>query len=149
MAEVWFYQLMRASLEATLPTLVVRARARNWRVAIRVGSMERLTAVDDLLWTYSDDSFLAHGTDAELDPETQPVLLTLEDGAKNGAEVLFLIDGAPLPKVWPQERVIMLFDGRDPDAIEAARGAWREAKGLGHGVQFWQQDEDGRWQRKS
>lgn len=148
MAEVWFYQLLRAPLEATLPTLVERSRARGWRVVIRVGSPERLAAIDDLLWTYSDDSFLAHGTASDSDPASQPVLLTLDDGLQNGADVLFLIDGAPLPLVWPKERVIMVFDGRDPDATEAARAGWKEAKALGHTVQFWQQDNDGRWQKK-
>lgn len=149
MAEIWFYHLTRASLEETLPTLVERTRARGWKAVIRVGSPERLAALDDLLWTYDDESFLAHGTASEPDPEIQPVLLTLEDGLPNGAEVLFLADSAPLPATWPGERVIMLFDGADNEAVDHARGAWKDAKALGHQAQYWQQDETGRWARKA
>jgi DNA polymerase-3 subunit chi len=148
MAEIWFYHLTRAPLEKTLPTLVERTRARGWKAVIRSGSPERMAALDDLLWTYSDDSFLAHGVESEPDAASQPVLLTTRDGLPNGAEALFLVDNAPLPEAWPSERVIMLFDGHDPDAVEAARAAWKTAKGLGHGVQYWQQDESGRWERK-
>lgn len=149
MAEIWFYHLTNAPLEKTLPTLVERSRARGWKVAIRAGSSERLAALDDLLWTYDDESFLPHGLASEEDPASQPVLLTLDDGLPNGAEVLFLTDSAPLPAEWPKERVIMLFDGQDPDAVDQARAAWKQAKGLGHAVQYWQQDESGRWAKKA
>src|SRR5262249_26772868 len=67
----------------------------------------------------------------------------------NGASVRFLIDGAPLPSdAGSYERVVLLFDGGDPDAVEAARERWTAAKGLGFDVTYWQTDERGRWQRK-
>lgn len=149
MVEVWFYHLTRGSLEDTLPALVERTRARGWKAVIRVGTAERMAALDDLLWTYDDESFLAHGTASEPDAQVQPVLLTTADGLPNDADVLFLADSAPLPGEWPRERVIMLFDGADPDALEHARAAWKEAKTLGHPVQYWQQDDSGRWSRKA
>jgi DNA polymerase-3 subunit chi len=149
MSEIWFYHLETRPLEKTLPVLIEKARERGLKVVVRAGSAERLAALDDLLWTYSEESFLAHGTAAEEAPETQPVLLTTADERPNDAEILFLVDNAPLPAAYPYTRVIMLFDGHDSEAVEAARAAWREVKDLGHAVTYWQQDGDGRWQKKA
>lgn len=149
MSEVWFYHLQTKPLEATLPTLVARSRERGWKVVIRAGSDERVAALDDLLWTFDEESFLPHGTAAESEPETQPILLTTADEAPNGAEVLFLVDGAGLPAAWPFARVVMLFDGNDVEAVTAARAAWKDAKALGHEVTYWQQDDGGRWVKKA
>ena len=149
MSDVWFYHLQSQPLEQALPTLVSRSRDRGWRVVIRAGSDERVKVLDDLLWTYNDESFLAHGTSAEPNPETQPVLLTTADEAPNSAEVLFLVDGAGLPSEWPFQRVVMMFDGNDMEAVAGAREAWKIAKGLGHAVTYYQQDDGGRWVKKA
>jgi DNA polymerase-3 subunit chi len=43
----------------------------------------------------------------------------------------------------------MLFDGDDPDAVEAARARWTRAKKEGAEVTYWRADEQGRWQRQA
>ena len=70
--------------------------------------------------------------------------------APNGAAIRFLLDGSPVPPdAAAYDRVVLLFDGEDPDALEAARSRWRDAKGQGFEVTYWQADEQGRWQRKA
>ena len=57
-------------------------------------------------------------------PREQPVLLTSGDDNPNSAQVRFLVDGAPFPAdTAAYERVVLLFDGDDPDAVAAARDA--------------------------
>jgi DNA polymerase-3 subunit chi len=149
MAEVLFYHLVNTPLEQVLPLLVARTRERNQRSIIRGGSEERLRVLDDALWTYDDASFLPHGLWNEPQPEGQPVLLTPEDGRPNDAEVLFLIDAAPLPAAWDFTRVVVLFDDADEDAKTAARAQWKEVRAMGHDATYWQQDETGRWVKKA
>jgi DNA polymerase III subunit chi len=77
------------------------------------------------------------------------VLLTLHDHNPNGASVRFLIDRAPVPAdAETYERVVVLFDGEDDDAVAAAREQWKVAAGRGFEVTYWQADETGRWQRR-
>ncbi len=149
MTEVWFYHLQGRPLERTLPVLVERARERGWKAVIRAGSTERLAVIDDLLWTYDEAGFLPHGLASDDDPATQPVLLTTADERPNDAEIAFLIDNAPLPAQAGYQRVVMLFDGADPEALDAARAAWKQAKADGHTVTYWQQDDSGRWTKKA
>lgn len=150
MAEILFYHLQSQALEAVLPSLLERSVARGWRCVVEATSQERLSALDDHLWTYSDDSFLAHGTARDPDAESEQIVLTLGPGNPNGAQVRFLVEGAPIPPdAMGYERLVLLFDGRDDDALAAARAAWKQARDAGHTVTYWQQTEAGRWERKA
>ena len=150
MTEVLFYHLHRQPLERVLPNLLERSLERGWRVVVQSSSEERLEALDAHLWTFSDDSFLPHGTWRDSEAREQPVLLTVNDDNPNGATVRFLIDGAGIPAdAAAYARIVLLFDGDDPDAVDAARSRWSEAKAQGFDVTYWQPDEQGRWQRKA
>ena len=150
MTEILFYHLQRQPIERALPTLLEKSLARGWRVVVQTTSEERLEALDAHLWTFRDDSFLPHGTAREAQAAEQPILLTASDHNPNGAAARFLLDGAPLPPdVAAYERIVLLFDGDDPDAVDAARARWSEAKQKGCDVTYWQPDEQGRWQRKA
>ncbi|WP_210485915.1 DNA polymerase III subunit chi [Microvirga antarctica] len=150
MPDVLFYHLQRQPLEAVLPTLLQKTLGRGWRAVVQATTDERLSALDDHLWTFADDSFLPHGTDREPLGEEQPILLTLSPGNANGAAIRFLVESADLPTdLGAYERVAILFDGDDDRALAVARDQWRSVKQGGHEATYWQQDENGRWERKA
>ena len=149
MTEMLFYHLQRQPLERVLPALIEKSLERGWRVVVQAASDERLEALDAQLWTFRDDSFVPHGTSREADAREQPVLLTVNDDNPNGAAVRFLVDGAPVPAdADAYQRIVLVFDGEDPDAVAAARERWGEGRAKGFDVTYWQTDDDGRWQRK-
>ena len=147
--EIYFYHLERRSLEDVLPTLLERSLERGWRAAVQAASEERVEALNTLLWTYREESFLPHGTARDGSPEAHPIYLTATADNPNGAHVRFLVDGAALSDALPYARVVFIFDGRDADAVARAREDYKAAKGAGHAVSYWQQDEGGRWQQKA
>jgi DNA polymerase-3 subunit chi len=149
MTEVLFYHLEHQPLERALPAMVERTLERNWRAVIQCGSEERVEALDTLLWTYREDSFLPHGTRRDGNPQQQPVFLTSAEENPNQATVRFLVDGAELADVSAYARVVYLFDGRDAGAVERARQQWKAVKAVGCEVTYWQQSPDGRWQKKA
>jgi len=148
--ELLFYHLQNQPLERVLPNLLERSLERGWRVVVQAASEERIEALDAHLWTYRDDSFLPHGTWREQQAAEQPVLLTVNEGNPNGANVRFIVEGAALPAdAATYQRIVLLFDGDDPDAVAAARERWTQAKASGFDVTYWQPDEQGRWRRKA
>lgn len=147
--EIFFYHLERRTLEDVLPTLLLRSVAKGWRAAVQATSEERVEALDTLLWSFSEESFLAHGTARDGQATEQPIYLTVDGDNPNGAQVRFLLDGAALDDPSTYQRVVFIFDGRDPEAVTRARAQWQEARGSGHAVSYWQQDGDGRWQQKA
>ncbi len=151
MTEILFYHLEAQPLEKVLPKLVEKSLERDWTVVIETASEERAEAIDSLLWTWSDESFLPHaraGGDAD---HLQPVLITTRPHNPNDAEIRFFTDRAvPTPAaVGPYQRIVYLFSGHDPDAVTEARSAWRDLKQAGHTLTYWQQDQGGRWVKKA
>jgi DNA polymerase-3 subunit chi len=148
MTEMLFYHLEHQPLERVLPTLLEKSLERGWRVVVQASSEERIEALDAHLWTFRDDSFLPHGTWREAEARSQPILLTVNPDNPNGATVRFLIEGAMIPEdAEAYQRIVLIFDGEDSDAVAAARERWRESKAKGFDVTYWQTDGEGRWQR--
>ncbi len=150
MTEVLFYHLQNMTVENVLPPLLEKSLERGWRVVVQSTSPERADALDAHLWTYRDDSFLPHATWRVSDAADQPIVLAVEEANPNGANVRFLIDSAALPQdAQGYERMVLLFNGDDPDALVTARSAWTDCKARGFDVTYWQADERGRWQRRN
>ncbi len=147
--EVLFYHLERQPLERVLPSLVEKSLERSWRVVVQAGSEERVEALDTVLWTYKEDSFLPHGRKADGRADRQPVYLTTGDENPNGAQIRFLVDGTEAGDTAGYVRLVYLFDGHDPAALETARRQWRAFKDAGCMVTYWQQSDAGRWEKKA
>lgn len=153
MAEVLFYHLERKSLEDVLPGLIERTLERKWKALIRCESADRAASIDNLLWTYDEQSFLPHAQLGDGDAMRQPVLITVEDANTNEANVLFLVGGAS-PPPWNGglaqsfSRIVVLLDGRDEEALAAARKGWKEARDAGHDVTYWKQSAAGKWEKQ-
>ena len=157
MTEVLFYHLQNMALENVLPPLLEKSLERGWRVVVQSTSPERVDALDAHLWTYRDDSFLPHAAwragdvsrAAAGDAQGQPIVLAVEEGNPNRANVRFLIDSAALPADSDAyDRMVLVFNGDDGEALAAARVAWTDCKARGFEVTYWQADERGRWQRR-
>jgi DNA polymerase-3 subunit chi len=147
--DVFFYHLERQPLERVLPNLLERTLARGWRAVVQAGSEERVEALDSLLWTYREESFLPHGTKRDGNPTLQPVYVTNDVDNPNGATVRFLVDGAEPETFAGYTRLVYLFDGRDEAAVGRAREQWKAAKEAGCEVTYWQQSAEGRWEQKA
>jgi DNA polymerase III subunit chi len=149
MTEMLFYHLKGQSLEQVLPPLLQKSLERGWRVVVQASSDERVEALDAHLWTWRDDAFLPHGTSRDPDAAEQPIVLTADGVNPNGAAVRFLVDGANLrADASNYQRIVLLFDGDDAEAVEMARMRWNEAKESGAQVTYWKTDGNGRWHQQ-
>ncbi|MFT6450871.1 MAG: DNA polymerase-3 subunit chi [Halocynthiibacter sp.] len=150
MGAVYFYHLTHSSLEDTLPMLLAKARGAGWRVAVRGRDLGQLSRLDARLWTHPAESFFAHGLAGGDHDAAQPVLLTTAAEAANDPACVMAIGGAEISgeEVQALERVCILFDGHDLEALEGARGQWRALTGAGCSAQYWSQ-EGGAWEKKA
>jgi DNA polymerase-3 subunit chi len=148
MAEILFYHLERQPLEKALPGLLQRSLDRGWRVVVKVGSEERLEALNAHLWSFDDASFLPHGAASDGHAEAQPVWLTTGDDNPNSATVRFLVDGAEASDLDGYQRSVFMFDAVDQEGVAKARAAWKAAAAA-HDATYWKQDENGRWTKQA
>ena len=150
MGAVYFYHLTRQPLGHTLPVLLDKARQAGWRIAVRGTDPTRMDWLDEKLWLGPEDGFLPHGRTGGGHDAAQPILLTTEPEAANGATCVMAVDGAPVEaeEVSKLERVCILFDGTDPDAVRRARGQWKALTEAGCSAQYWS-EKSGRWEKKA
>ncbi|HEY0314523.1 MAG TPA: DNA polymerase III subunit chi [Allosphingosinicella sp.] len=134
-----FYHLTAAPLERVLPAIAEKVLASGGRLLVVVdeGQLPRL---DEQLWTFAKDSFLPHG---RVNPEAQPILLSADPVAANGATNIALADGTWRDEALTFARTFYFFDaGR----LDGARAAWRNLKGNPDAeARYWKQDERGKW----
>ncbi|SNY93825.1 DNA polymerase III, chi subunit [Cohaesibacter sp. ES.047] len=153
-ADIHFYHLQQQPLEAALPLLLEKCLERGWTAFVQTGSEERATSLDGHLWSWREDSFLAHGLASAGFAEKQPILISSQGvRAANGAHVRFFVDGArpeeDLALLEGLERAIVMFDGGSDDAVGAARRSWKALKEADFPVTYWQQTPRGGWDKKA
>lgn len=150
MSRIDFYHLKKQSLEEVLPKLLNKAYAAEKKVMVKT-TPETVETVNAALWTYSDESFLPHGSKKDGFAESQPIYITENEDNANSAQFLFLINGAEVNIDYAAgfERVFNIFDGNDDEALQQARRLWKEYKDAGFEVCYWQQTERGVWEQKA
>jgi DNA polymerase III subunit chi len=143
MGEVFFYHLTRSTLEGTLRVLLEKCLARPWRVAVRGRTDAALERLDEQLWL--GDGFLPHGRAGGPHDAEQPVLLTTGMPV-NAPDCLVSVEGAEVAveEAARLARVMILFDGHDPGAMETARAQWRTLTGAKVPAKYWS-EASGRW----
>lgn len=149
MADVGFYHLLHTPLERALSQLTEKIFRSGARAVVRTGSEERAEFLSGFLWTYDPGSFLPHGTARDGHGDRQPIWITPGHDNPNGAGILVLTDGAKAPDMADFERCLEMFDGRDGDAVAAARERWKQYRSEGHALVYWRQTPRGGWEKKA
>lgn len=147
MVAVQFYHLTTSALERALPKLLEKAHSAGFRALVVAGSDKRVDQLNQLLWTYDQDSFLPHGSAKDGHVEQHPIFLSTEVTPVNAANVIMVTDGRVLEQLDGFERVIDMFDGNDPEAVANARGRWTLYKNSGHDISYMRQTSTGGWEK--
>lgn len=148
MGAALFYHLTHSGPGQLLPMLIGKSLQAGWRVEVRGRDRARQAGLDEHLWL--GEGFLPHGLAGGPHDARQPVLLTTEgQPAGNMARCLIVLEGAEVGggECAALDRVCIVFDGNDPEALDRARAQWRALQAAGVEAQYWS-EAGGRWERK-
>lgn len=150
MSEIRFYHLTAQPLETALPALLSKALTTGRRIVVRFNSKAEVKNFNAHLWTYNPDSFLAHGAKEDGYAGHQPVYLTDVAENPNQADMLVLCNQQSVPENVADFSLCCDFlDGQDEEAVQMARGRWKDYKEAGHTITYWQQTPAGGWEQKA
>lgn len=143
--KVDFYHLTQRPLEQVLPQIAEKVLAAGQRLLVIAGEERERARLDQLLWTYSADSFLPHGLSGGEDDARQPILIGGDASAANGAGNVALADGVWRDEALAFERTFHFFG---EERIAEARAAWKR---LGDRPEverrYWKQNAGGKWEQ--
>jgi DNA polymerase-3 subunit chi len=146
--EIRFYHLERTGQDQVLPGLISKALENGHRILVKTSGDKETERLNEHLWVYDPNSFMPHGTKKEGHAEKQPVFLTANDENPNNADVLILTNGTESAMHANFKLCCEMLDGRNEDAVSAARARWKKYKDKGFAITYWQQGEKG-WEKKS
>ncbi len=139
-----FWQVTHDPVEKVVALIAKRALGEGERVLVVADDPESRAAIARALWQAGPESFLANGEAAAPGAERQPILLSGDLAAPNGASHLVLADGT-FREAPGFARVFLLFP---PELAPEARNAWRAQDGRGDVERSYYAQEEGRWVRK-
>lgn len=146
--EYWFYHLEAATVEGILPGLLEKTREKGWRALVKLPE-DKLTSMDEFLWTYRDDSFLPHGRDDEPLADQQPITLSTSADTAAGHQAVFLLEGAEIGNMEGVERCMIMINGRSESDVNRERKRWKSLKDTDAALAYYQQNERGGWDKKA
>ena len=139
---------MQKTLEQALPEILSKALERDFRITVKSTDKEHLEEIDKFLWTYNPESFLPHGYLKNGHESEQPIWLTTKDDNPNDSKLLILVNGAASDKIDDMDLCCEIFDGNNDEAVKQARTSWKEYTEKGYELAYFQQDDNGKWQKK-
>ncbi|MER5171480.1 DNA polymerase III subunit chi [Thioclava sp. GXIMD2076] len=150
MGAALFYHVTQSSVPEVVVNLATRALDQGWKIELRGTHPERMQWYDRSLWEMGGpEGFLPHGLSGGAYDALQPVLLSTSPMGE-GRQAVLSVDGAAVTpeELDRHERVWILFDGHDHEALATARAQWKEFTQAGAKAQYWS-EESGRWQMKT
>ncbi|HEY8964198.1 MAG TPA: DNA polymerase III subunit chi [Alphaproteobacteria bacterium] len=148
MTEIRFYHLQRTSEDRAIPQIAHKAYQSGKRVIIKGTSDEQVEKLNGVLWTFSADIFLPHGSAEDKFEAQQPVYLTAGNDNPNGAKIIITTPGCTVENPGAFDLCCEMLDGKNDAQIAGARTRWKDYKDKGFDVSYWQETEKG-WEKKA
>jgi DNA polymerase-3 subunit chi len=138
-----FWQYSQGPVERIVALIAGRVCEGGERLLVVDADPVRRKATAQALWDAKPEAFLANGEDH---PARQPILLSGECAAPNGAKVAVLADGDWRDDGERFDRTILLFGEAQ---VEAARTVWRRFDGRDDVSRGYFAQEGGKWVKKA
>jgi len=104
--------------------IVEKAYRLGHRVYVRTGNSDDTNVLDNLLWSFSQNSFVPHQLSTENDSRESPVVIGEHPPAKEGADVVISVADDPVSDFTAYPRIIEIV-GCDNDEKASGRNRFR------------------------
>jgi DNA polymerase-3 subunit chi len=136
MPRVTFFEIRGPRWDLALCRQVEAAYEAGERVCVWAESEAEARRLDDLLWTFRDESFVPHDLWQGETALDTPVAVGWRPGNPNGAACLVLARGAAPAEAAGFGRVVDFAPVDLPDRLEPARARFRAFRAAGFEVEF-------------
>ncbi len=133
MAQVDFYLLQQGegpAAEQFCCRLIEKIFSQGHRILLRVSDPAQAQRLDDLLWSFRQQSFIPHAQiNAQASP-AEPVLIATPEACPSTGEVLVNLCATPLAEGIQFERMAEVISATEEDKV-AARQRYRDYRNRG------------------
>ena len=147
-----FYDLKTEKPENALLALIEPIIASKKRTVIVLKDTAEAERINDLLWSFDENSFIPHGSKKDGNEKMQPIYLAdaeefknFKKSSPNSASFIVYMNAviSDIPDKDVYERCFVIFGNRNPAELENARTLWKKAMESGDEKHLWRRD--GKW----
>ncbi len=146
MDRLGFYLSGEQPVERVLPLIARAAKRAGQRMLVVAGDADLLDRLDKALWEQFPEDYLAHGLADAPHAARQPVLLSAECSAANGATLVALADGQWRAEAEQFDRALLFFD---ESGRAASRQVWRQFDQRDDVTREFHELDGGKWVQKA
>ena len=95
--------------------IIEKAYRLGHRVYVRTGNSDDTNVLDDLLWTFSQNSFVPHQLSAESDSRESPVVIGEYPPAAEGTDVVISVADGPVSDFTAYPRIVEIVGWEDDE----------------------------------
>lgn len=136
-----FWQLSRDPAEKVVALIAQRVLDAGDRLLVVSADEDQRGSISRALWKAGPESFLANGEAGAKGATSQPILLSSETEAANGASHVIYADGT-FRDAAGFDRALLLFDD---NTVQAARDVWRALDGKDDLERAFFRQDGGKW----
>ena len=149
MTEVRFYHLTKKTLDQALPDLLERVLSLGKKAVIKVSDENTIETMSKHLWVCRRNGFYPHGIEGDGHPEYDPLWLTAKEENPIKADTLILTQGSTSDNMNDYSIICEMLNGHNDNEVKSARERWKIYKDQGMELTYWQQSENGNWEKKA
>ena len=145
MAEIKFYEISQDNIGQVIAPLLYKIYDMTRKNIILLTEQESDVAnYDKLLWVFSSNKFLPHGTDQDQENIYQPLLITAHEDNLNKAEIMVALRKPHTDFLQEFTQQIFIFSS---DNKELFQDHIAQLKQQNIDFAYWKQDHNGKWQK--
>ena len=104
--------------------IVEKAYRKGHRVYVRTGNSDDTNVLDDLLWTFSQNSFVPHQITTESNSRESPVVIGEHQPVAEGTDVVISVADDPVSDFTEYPRIVEIV-GYEDDEKTSGRNRFR------------------------
>ncbi len=140
-----FYKLQRDNFIKTICQLIEKAYDSEYKVLVKTNDNIHENEINRTLWTYSQKTFIPHGSSEDPLPNIHPVYITYLDENPNKANLKILIDNFeffPTSSSTGFEKLLYIF-AEDLTNLEESEKLYNKYIDNGFEVSYYVQESKG------
>ncbi len=138
--------LVLSPVEKIIPRLLEKVYEAGERCLFHVPSEEEAEEWNKLLWTYTQKSFLPHGTTKDVYPERHPIWISSKMQNINNSSVFLTMEALKDIPATHFTKIIYVLCIHTQDGITLAQQHIKEYTNKKLNLKIWRQTPDSKWQ---
>jgi DNA polymerase-3 subunit chi len=142
--KAFFYNSARRETVKDIVKLTEKLYKKNNFILLYCADQETVDALDEYLWSYSEDSFIPHSKKNNEKKSLYPILVTDEILNDHEHNILLALNGVLIKETdWPKfNKVYYFFDDQNHEERENARSMWKSFSSLEIDCRYWVNKEN-------